>query len=133
MKQRCWVLKNSGVDAVITIVLLDKEKERHYVPGEIYYSPTHLSAEFLGYYSTMYGRIYSLGLLYYQHVVFLESNLYDLGSKELLYSVQTESLTPGSMEGTAHEYGRQIVKDIVKKQVLSNLYRQYRPTISWVI
>ena len=32
-------IKNTGVDAVITIVLLDKKKERKYIPGNIYYSP----------------------------------------------------------------------------------------------
>src|SRR6476660_1610809 len=32
-------LQNSGIDAVVTIVLLDKSKERYYVPGHVYYSP----------------------------------------------------------------------------------------------
>ncbi|WP_432328501.1 hypothetical protein ACRQ5D_04775 [Mucilaginibacter sp. P25] len=30
-------IKNDGIDAVITIVMLDKEKEKSYVPGHIYY------------------------------------------------------------------------------------------------
>lgn len=29
-------IKNSGFDSVLTNVLLDKSKERHYVPGRIY-------------------------------------------------------------------------------------------------
>jgi len=114
-------LKNSGIDAVITIVLLDKEKERRYVPGEIFYSPYFIyQRSFWGYYNTMYGRIYSPGYYTTSTRYFWESNLYDLTSKELLYSVQTESFDPASMEGLAHEYGRLIVKDIVKKQVLVN-------------
>lgn len=113
-------LKKSGVDAVITIVLLDKEKERRYVPGEIYYSPYFIyQRSFWGYYRTMYGRIYSPGYYTTSTRYFWESNLYDLTSKELLYSVQTESFDPASLEGMAHEYGRLIVKDIVKKQVLN--------------
>ena len=32
-------LNTSGVDAVITIVLLDKNKEHFYIPGRVYFSP----------------------------------------------------------------------------------------------
>lgn len=32
-------LKSKGVDAVLTIVLLDKTKERYYVPGHMNYTP----------------------------------------------------------------------------------------------
>ena len=114
-------LKSSGVDAVITIVLLDKEKEKHYVPGEVYYSPYFIyQRNFWGYYRTMYGRIYSKGYYTTSTRYFWESNLYDLKSKELLYSVQTESFDPASLESMAHEYGKLIVKDIVKKQVLNS-------------
>ncbi len=113
-------LKNSGIDAVITIVLLDKEKERYYVPGVVNYTPYAIyQRRFWGYYRTMYGRIYSPGYYTSSTRYFWESNLYDLNSKELLYSVQTESFDPASLEGMAHEYGRLIVKDIVKKKVLN--------------
>lgn len=113
-------LKNSGVDAVITIVLLDKEKEKRYVPGEVYYSPYFIyQRNFWGYYHTMYGRIYSPGYYTTSTRYFWESNMYDLTTKELLYSVQTESFEPASLEIMAHEYGKLIVKDIVKKQVLN--------------
>jgi hypothetical protein len=32
-------LKNQGIGAVFTVVLLDKQKERKYVPGNIHYWP----------------------------------------------------------------------------------------------
>src|SRR5678815_2131091 len=38
-KQALDKLMNSEVDAVLTIVLLDKTKERYYVPDRMYYSP----------------------------------------------------------------------------------------------
>jgi hypothetical protein len=38
-KQALDKLSNSGIDAVLTVVLLDKTKERYYVPERIYYSP----------------------------------------------------------------------------------------------
>lgn len=114
-------LRTSGVDAVITIVLLDKEKERYYVPGELNFSPYFIyQRSFWGYYRTMYGRIYSPGYYTTTTRYFWESNLFDLTNtnKEWLYSVQTESFDPASIESLAHEYGKLIIKDIVKKQVL---------------
>jgi len=45
--------------------------------------------------------------------------LYDLTSKELLYSVQTQSFDPASSELLAHEYGKMIVANMVKKAVIS--------------
>jgi hypothetical protein len=85
-------LKNSGVDAVMTIVLLDKSKERYYVPGRVIYSPYGMyHNRFYGYYITMYDRIYTPGYYEVSTRYFWESNLYDLGEKKLLYSVQTES------------------------------------------
>ncbi|OQP52931.1 hypothetical protein A4D02_21210 [Niastella koreensis] len=49
---------------------------------------------------------------------FWESNLFDVTSRELIYSVQTESFDYNSSDMLAHEYGRHIVKDMVKNQVL---------------
>ena len=112
-------LQNSGVDAVLTIVLLDKQRERYYVPGRVYYSPYIIyHRRFWGYYTTIYDRIYSPGYYQTDTKYFWESNLYDLSTKELLYSVQTESFDPASAESLGHEYGKMIVKDMFDKNVL---------------
>jgi len=112
-------LSNSGVDAVITVVLLDKNKERYYVPGRVYYSPyTIYQRNFWGYYSTIYERIYTPGYYQVDTKYFWESNFYDLKNKSLLYTVQTETFDPESVEILAHEYGLLIVNDMNKKAVL---------------
>jgi hypothetical protein len=113
-------IQNSGFDAVITIVLLDKQKEKSYVPGQVYYSPyVGYYRHFWGYYRTMYDRIYTPGYYVTDTRYFWESNLFDVASKELIYSVQTESFEPASLDILAHEYGKMIVKDMVKSQVLN--------------
>lgn len=112
-------LQNSGVDAVVTIVMLDKTRERNYVPGTVVYTPYSIYyRRFWPYYSTMYGRIYSPGYYETSTRYFWESNLYDVNTKELLYSVQTESFDPATVESLGHEYGKTIVKDMVNKNVL---------------
>jgi hypothetical protein len=114
-------IQNSGFDAVITIVLLDKTKERYYVPGHAYYYSPYSGyyRRFWGYYNTMYNRVYAPGYYVTDTRYFWESNLFDVANKELIYSVQTESFDPASSETLAHEYGKLIVKDMVKHQVLS--------------
>lgn len=112
-------IKNSDFDVVLTIVLLDKSKERYYVPGRIYYSPyTMYQRGFWRYYTMMNERIYSPG--YYEESTryFWESNLFDVLSKQLVYSAQTESFDPASAEMLGHEYGQIILKNLIKEKVL---------------
>lgn len=112
-------IRNSGADAVITIVLLDKTKEKYYVPAQRQNLPRAVYyRRFGGYYTTMYDRIYTPGYYVTDTKYFWESNLYGMGTKDLVYSVQTESFDPASSESLAHEYGKLIVENMVKKNVL---------------
>jgi len=120
-KEALKKIKGSGIDAVLTIVLLDKTKEKYYVPGHVNYTPYNMYRDrFWGYYTTMNTRIYSEGYFETTTKYFWESNFYDMDSKQLLYSVQTQSFDPSSTENLAHEYGGLIVADIVKNNVLTN-------------
>jgi hypothetical protein len=73
---------------------------------------------FLLYYGIMYERIYSPG--YYESTTkyFWESNIYDLKTKQLLYSVQTESFDPDDATALAHRYGKVIINDMKKNNIL---------------
>ena len=112
-------LKESGVDAVITIVLLDKEKERNYVPGRLYYSPYGIYYNrFWGYYGTLNYRIYEQGYYVTDTKYFWESNVYDMSTQSLIYSVQTKSFDPANSESLGHEYGKLIINEMVKNNIL---------------
>jgi hypothetical protein len=112
-------IKDYGVDAVITIVLLDKQRERYYVPGRVYYSPYIIyQRHFYGYYTTIYHRIYTPGYYIANTRYFWESNFYDMENRQLLYSAQTESFDPASAATLSHEYGQLIVNDLSKKGIL---------------
>ena len=114
-------IKNTGVDAVITIVLLDKKKERKYIPGNIFFSPYgYYYNHFWGYRSALYNRIYEPGYYVTDTKYFWESNVYDMSTQKLVYSVQTESFDPSSTEKMGHEYGQIIIKDLIRNEVLSN-------------
>lgn len=113
------LLSEKGIEAVVTIVLLDKEKERYYVPAHVQHSPYAIyQSSFWRYYSTMYGRVYAPGYYTTDTKYFWESNFYDLYDWKLLYSVQSQSFDPSSTTNLAHEYGQMIVKDMVKNNVI---------------
>lgn len=112
-------LQGSGVDAVMTIVLLDKKRERYYVPYRVNYSPYSVSHNhFWRYYNTMHDRIYSPGYFQAETQYFWECNFYDPATKQLLYAVQTKSFDPGSAEVLADEFGKRIIKDMGSKGLL---------------
>ena len=115
-------LHNSNVDAVITISLLDKSKETNYTPGNVTLQPYAVRYNrFWGYYQTYYDRIYTPGYYTTDTKYFFETNLYSLENRDnnLLYSVQSQAFDPSSVDNMADDYGKKIVKDMVKKGVLS--------------
>jgi hypothetical protein len=112
-------LNQPTLDALLTIVLLNKKKERYYVPGRVYYSPYGVyHRHFWGYYHAVYDRIYEPGYYAQNTEYFWESNLYDANTKELIYSVQTKSFDPSSTERLAHEYGKLITQDMKENALI---------------
>lgn len=106
-------LKQSNVDAVLTVVLLDKEKEQQYVSA-------NYKNRFTGYRYEMYQRIYEPGYYVTNTKYFWESNLYNIKTKQLIYSVQTESFNPDDAESLAHQYSKLIIKNMLKERVIKN-------------
>lgn len=113
-QQALQQLKKSGVDAVLTIVLLDKKKERSYGPTRPYQD------RFWGYYGRYNRRITEKDYYVVNTKYFWESNFYDMQDGQLLYSVQTRSFDPASAESMGHEYGKMIVSDMVAKNILQD-------------
>ena len=111
--------RNKGYDAVMTIVLLDKAKEKNYVPGNVTYQPygTYYN-RFWGYYRTVYGRVYTPGYYTTSTNYFWESNLYSVGDNKMLYSVQSQSFDP-SADNIGRDYAKQITRDMIKQGILA--------------
>jgi len=113
-------LSHSGVDAVLTIVLLDKKKGKYYVSGRVNYRPNNnYQGRFWGYYHTMYNRVYTQGYYVTNTEYFWESNFYSMDiNTQLIYSAQSQSFDPPSTSSLTYEYGKMIVKDMLKSNVL---------------
>ena len=112
-------LKTTGYDAVITTALLDKSKEKNYQPGTSRLQPVGIYYNRFGrYYSTIYDRVYSPGYYTTSTDYFLETNLYDIKSGDLIYSVQTKTYDPSSATSLASDNSKRIVQDLKDKRVL---------------
>lgn len=113
-------IRQKDIDQVMTIVMLDKSKEKNYVPNNRFYRPfPPFYGRFWWYYNSMYDRVYEPGYYTTNTKYFLESNLYNLRDKQLLYSVQTETFDPSSAARMAVVYSQQVVKDMTKQQLIS--------------
>ncbi|CAN5849739.1 hypothetical protein BH11BAC4_BH11BAC4_08270 [soil metagenome] len=110
-------LKNSGYDAVLTTVLLDKSKEQNYTPGNTTYRPAGI-ARFGRYYTTIYDRVYTPGYYTTSTNFFLESNFYDTKSGDLVYSVQSRAFDPSSAATLSSDYAKTVVTDMKKNGVI---------------
>ena len=111
--------KNSGVDAVITIVLLNKQKEEVYVPPGMINNPANLD-RVDRYYSNMYDKIYTPGYYVTTTNYFWESNLFEVTQDKLVYSARTRSFDPASANLLAHENGQLLIKNMVKKKIITD-------------
>ena len=112
-------VKSAGYDAVITTAVLDTKKEERYQPGNVRYQPVGMYYNRFGrYYSTIYNRVYDPGYYTESTNYFLETNMYDVNSGDLVYSVQTKAFDPSSTSSMAGDNSKTIVKDMTQKGVL---------------
>jgi hypothetical protein len=102
-------IRKTGSDAVLTLALLDAKVVETYNPGSAY---TPLS---FGYYGSYYGYynyyaplVYTPGYYSTDKTFYLETNLYDLASDRLIWSVQSEASNPKNIESGFAEYSSMI-------------------------
>jgi hypothetical protein len=106
-------------EGLLTIVLLDKQKEERYVEGSsITVGAPVYGYPYYGYYSYAYQTVYTSGYYVNTTSYFLESNLYDVASGKLIWTAQTKTENPASVEAEAPNYARLIVNDILTKKVI---------------
>jgi hypothetical protein len=105
-------IKETGAEAILTVALIDKETETRYVPGNYGYAPLPrfgYYGTFRGYYNTWLPRLYSPGYYEEDKVYFIETNLYDAKTEELLWSAQSETYNPSTLAGFSEDFAEAVV------------------------
>ena len=92
-------IRELGCDLIFTVSLVDRQSETRYVPGNTMYTPyAGYGMGFRGYYGYMYPYAWDPGYYTTDKTYFMEGNLFDAASETLLWSVQTESYNPESID-----------------------------------
>jgi len=110
-------IKGSNVDAILTVALIDQTTESHYVPGSYGYAPmTRFGyyGRFWGYYTNWYPTLYSPGYYTEEKTYFLETNLYDAHTEELIWSAQSETYNPSSLDSFSKEFSATVLSEMKK-------------------
>lgn len=112
---------DSGADAILTVALIDEETETRYVPGSYNYAPLPrfgYYGTFWGYYNTWYPTLYDPGYYEEDKIYFIETNLYDAETEQLLWSAQSESYNPRSLPDFADEFSEVVVSQLEDDGIL---------------
>jgi hypothetical protein len=114
-------IRKTGVDGIVTVALINKETESRYVPGDYGYAPVtrfRYYGLFSGYYTMWYPTIISPGYYEEDKIYFIEINLYDAKSEELVWSAQSETYNPGTLSQFSNEFADVVVTRMRKDGVL---------------
>jgi len=115
-EQLAEALKESGCDAVLTLALLDAKIVESYHPGTVYYPMNYgYYGSYYGYYNYYYPQVYSPGYYSVDKTYYLETNLYDLASDKLLWSVQSEAKNPADLDAWFKDYAPLLMNHLKSK------------------
>lgn len=114
-------VKTRGAKAILTVSIIDKESETRYVPGTYTYSPyatyTYYGS-FWGYYDYWYPRVYEPGYYVTDRYYFLETNLFDAETEKLIWSAQTKTYDPATLESFTDDFSRKIALQLKEDGII---------------
>ena len=114
-------IKELNCDAVFTVSLLDSKTESRYVPGNVVYEPYPRYSYYHGfgrYYTYWAPTVYSPGYYTNDKTYYIEGNLFDVNSEDILWSVQSESYNPSNLEHFSKNYSKLVVSQLYKDGLL---------------
>ncbi|MBK8552843.1 MAG: hypothetical protein IPL53_17985 [Ignavibacteria bacterium] len=112
-------LKEAGVDGVFLISLQDVKKSESYVPGTSYYAP--YAGFYGGFYNNYWGSynmVSSPGYYVQNTNYFLSSNFYNIASESLLWSAQSNTFDPQSLNDFTKSYASSVVEQFASSGVV---------------
>jgi len=112
--------KSTGIDAVITIALLKKEKEERFFPGGYNTDLSSAVGDLNNYYSGIMQSVFTPGYYITTTNYFWESRLFEVKDEKMIYTARTRSFDPENTETLAHENGIIIIKNMINKKVIVN-------------
>lgn len=111
------VIQAEGAEAILTVSIVDKDTEARYIPGTVAYSPypafTYYGS-FWSYYDYWYPYFSRTGYYTVNSYYYLETNLYDAETEQLIWSAQTATYDPATIESFSDDFAEEIVGELKK-------------------
>ena len=111
------ILRESGCDAVLAAAQLNQEEAVNYnaptTKGTLvtYYHYTN-------YYSNTYSSVHTPGYFSQEKNYYMQTNLYDAASEELMFTVQSSIFNPSSLDQFSKKYTSTLISQLKKEKVL---------------
>lgn len=106
-------VKTLDANLIFIITLIEKKSETRYIQGGagVYGPFIGYGLQFRGFYSYWYPYIYDPGYYVTDKTYFMEGNLFDAKSEVLIWSVQTSTINPYSIE----DFSKELVETMLSK------------------
>lgn len=114
------VITQGGYDGVLVTHMLGVKQDVRYQPGTTYVGAAHYGG-FYRYYPHVYGYVHEPGYYTVHKTVVLETNVYDVAGDKLVWSVQSETFEPDSVERVIDELSTLVTEALAKDRMLAGV------------
>lgn len=114
-------IRQTGADAILTVSLIDTESNTRYVRGTTRYAPFpayNWYGGFYSYFNYWHPIMYDPGYYVTDKTYFLETNLYSTETDQLIWSAQSETVNPASIDAFAKEYPEILLERMISDGLL---------------
>lgn len=109
-------MKQSGIDAVVSMRVVSVDPVVSYTPG--YWTSSGIYSGLWGYWGYGWNSVYAPGYLSTENRVGIETLVYSTTDNRLLWAGMSETFTPKSVRSAVHSAVRKAVKKMHEEQVL---------------
>ena len=114
----------SGCNMVLIVSLLDSRNDTKYIPSSSYTYEPYSHYGYYGYYPTYYATTFNTistpGYYVTNNTYYVESNLYDVASKKILFSIQTKAVNPDDIDKASKKFTETLIEEIKENGMLKN-------------
>mgnify|MGYP001627180184 CR=1 FL=1 len=118
------IIGESKHDGILTMTLIDQTSEERYVPGAMMGGPMMMGpswgwrGNFGGYWGMQHGLMMNPGYVVNDRKYFVEINLYDADSQQLVWSGQSKTINPESVDAFAPEFVKIVLNRMEEEGVI---------------
>ncbi len=111
-------LSDQGFEAVLLFGVKDIKEAQRYVQGSVSYQPTSYYNGWYNYWSTTYQAVEQPGYYTTDVDAYVDANMFDIASGDLIWSAQTDILNPVGLSDAAESFAGVIAPALQKQGLI---------------